>query len=167
MTLRGASFSPCGLYRYSLTRSWEPTMFAGPLRIAWVMLNPSTADAARDDPTIRRVLDFSRREGANAVEIVNLFAFRATDPRWLCKATDPVGRDNNAAIRFAAAAAHRVVCAWGHRGSLARRDVDVATMLDGVALECLGVNDDGSPRHPLYLRADTPLVPFRRPEPAP
>jgi len=87
---RGAVISPCGLYRYSLTRTWSAA-----LPLPFVMLNPSTADADIDDPTIRRCMAFARREHAGGIIVANVFAYRATSPADLWKATDPFGPWND------------------------------------------------------------------------
>lgn len=102
-----AVFSDCESYRYSLTRVWDAAL----PRLAWVMLNPSTADERRNDPTIARCEARTRAMGCGAYRIVNLYAFRATYPRDLRKAADPVGEGNEAALRKAAAWARRVICA--------------------------------------------------------
>jgi competence protein ComEC len=153
---RTATFSRCGTYRYRLTR----TLGAGPT-IAFVMLNPSTADASVDDPTIRRVTAFARRLGAGELVVVNLFAFRATRPRDLARAAAPRGPRNHAALRAALRGAHRVIAAWGAPPpGLAQAHAAAATVVralagaEGVALEALATTRDGHPRHPLYLRAD-------------
>jgi len=154
-----AAFSGCGRYRYRLSRE-----FGGKLTITFVMLNPSTADGTRDDPTIRRCKGFARDWGYGRLLIVNLYAFRATDPRdmWRSSAAcvDIVGDDNDSAIGRATCQARHsggiVLCAWGqgpvdkssrafHAGRVAR----VARLIGG-DLYCLGENKDGSPKHPLY-----------------
>lgn len=156
---RTAHISPCGLYRYRLTREWSDT---APL--PFVMLNPSTADADLDDPTIRRCMGFARREGAGGIVVVNQFAFRATDPDALRTAADPHGPENDAALaeaaREAAAAGMPIVCAWGTHGGRSNRHITII-QASGVRLVCLGVTKDGHPRHPLYVRGDQPLVAFR------
>src|SRR5262245_13227298 len=107
-----AELSPCGRYRYALTRTWgDPKKV-----VCWVMLNPSTADADQDDPTIRRCLGFSRAWGAGGLVVVNLFALRATDPDQLRIAADPVGPDNDSHLSTAAFG-RLVVAAWGARGA--------------------------------------------------
>lgn len=158
---RGALLSPCGIYRYQLWRMWDPK---GP-RIAWVMLNPSTADATQDDPTIRRCVAFARAWGFGDLVVVNLFALRATDPRELRNALtagrDPVGPDNDLRIMDVAGSASAVVAAWGVHGALAGRDREVQRLLHGVDVQCLGTTRDGHPRHPLYLATNTPRMPYR------
>lgn len=145
-----------GRYRYMLTRVLpeigEPLVFC--------MLNPSTANATQDDPTIRRCVGFALREGAEALIVVNLYARRATKPKDLWAAADPVGCENDDVIRFLGAG-RRVVCAWGSNAKPARVKA-VASMLrnQGATLLCLGTTANGSPRHPLYVRADQPLVPY-------
>ncbi len=150
-----AVISPCNLYRYVLTRTWDAALPA----VAWIMLNPSVADAAQDDPTIRRVVRFSRDMGAGGCVVVNLFALRATDPAKLRTAADPVGPDNDRHINFEATPPfvhRRVIAAWGAHPMAVQRARDVLRTLKeaGVAVECLGKTKDGQPRHPLYLKAD-------------
>jgi hypothetical protein len=119
------------------------------------MLNPSTADAVRDDPTIRRCIGFARRWGYGGVEVVNLFAFRASDPRALRGAPDPVGEKNDRHLASVARRVDAMVVAWGVHGALAARDREVLTLLSRWArLLALGWTRSGSPRHPLYLRRD-------------
>jgi hypothetical protein len=136
-----------GAYRYLLTRRWGDGAAA-----LFVMLNPSTADDAHDDPTLRRCIGFARRWRLDGVEVVNLYALRATDPRDLFAARAPVGPDNDAAIAAAAARAALIVVAWGAHGE---RDPDrvarVVELLRAHRLACLGVNRGGTPRHPLYV----------------
>jgi hypothetical protein len=150
-----ARFSRDGRYRLSLVRAWDE----GP-RVAWIMLNPSTAGADQDDPTLRRCIDFARRWGCGSLEVVNLFALVTPLPGALRTASAPIGPDNDAAIAAAIARADLVVAAWGaaHRGLLGRAD-DVRARLPARAM-CLGFTKSGDPRHPLYLARDTPLVPL-------
>jgi hypothetical protein len=128
----------------------------------FVMLNPSTADALVDDPTIRRCIGFAQREGMGALEVVNVFAFKATDPKAMFGAgRDIVGPDNREHARWAVAQASRVVVAWGAHpvGSS-----PIPAVIAHANRWCLGVTKDGSPRHPLYVRADQPLIPWPAPE---
>jgi hypothetical protein len=142
----GASFA--GPYRYLLWRRWTDAS-----SVLFVMLNPSTADARRDDPTIRRCIGFARAWGFGGVEVVNLFAWRATDPRELRRAADPIGPDNDRAIAKAAARNHAIIAAWGVHGALLERDRQVAVLLAGARVHCLARTGNGAPRHPLYVRA--------------
>ena len=133
------------------------------------MLNPSTADAERDDATIRRCIALSRGHGFDALVVVNLFALRATDPKRLRAAADPVGAQNDRVITRALARATTVIAAWGTHGTLAARDAVVAARLHatGRDVRCLGRTQDGHPRHPLYVRRDAALVPFAEEPSAP
>ena len=161
-SLSSAAFSADRTYRYVLTRTWDQTART----MTWIMLNPSTADAMADDPTIRRCKAFARREGFGGMAVVNLFGLRATDPRALRDHPDPAGPANDWFLRLHTQAAPRTVAAWGARGALHGRAAEVAGMLaaiPGVRLECLGVTADGSPRHPLYVRSDAPLIPWEVP----
>ncbi len=156
--VRGATISPCGVYRYRLWRTWVSE--AG--RVCWIMLNPSTADAVWDDPTVRRCMGFAEDWGYGGIEVVNLFAFRSTSPFELYGQADPVGPDNNAEILTRAQSAPRVIAAWGHHGDLLGRASQVTRWLceHGVALDCLGLTKDGHPKHPVRLAGDTALVPY-------
>jgi hypothetical protein len=157
--IKTAVISPCGKYRYRLTRAWGNGWF-----LPFVMLNPSTADANFDDPTIRRCIGFARREGANAIVVVNLFAFRATDPKAMLAEPHRVGPENERAIYEVAQDAKRakmpIICAWGAQaGNHAMFTVDYLRA-QGAALMCLGKTKDGHPRHPLYVKGDHPLEIF-------
>lgn len=161
---RTATFSDDRRYRYRLTRVWQN--HHAPELLVFVMLNPSTADADQDDPTIRRCMGFAQRDGFDGISVVNLYAFRATDPKALLREID-AGRDaigqggvNDEAIRAAAAAAADVVCAWGTRARHGR-DRRVLDLLEPLCRPlCLGTTQAGHPRHPLYVRADQALVDF-------
>jgi hypothetical protein len=126
------------------------------------MLNPSTADANVDDPTIRRVIGFTAGLGFGGLMVVNLFALRATDPAELARHPDPVGPHNDTYIRAAAAEHGTVMLAWGAHPSAQRREAAVLSILrdSGARLLCLGTTKSGAPRHPLYLPASAPAVPY-------
>ena len=115
------------------------------------MLNPSTADARRDDPTIRRCMGFARLWGYSVLEVRNLFAWRATDPRELLTAPDPTGGPRGDRELQAVAKADLVIAAWGARVPFAR-DREALALLGGCDLKCLGRTRNGQPRHPLYVR---------------
>lgn len=151
----GAQLSRDGVYRYDLWRRWS----ADP-PLTFVMLNPSTADAQVDDATVRRCIGFARRDGFGGIAIRNLFAFRATDPTALVGAADPVGPENDAWLSGLARCRGTVVAAWGANGRLLNR-ADRARHLLPAVMWCLGRNQDGSPRHPLYVPAAQPLEPWR------
>ncbi len=153
---RRASFSRCGRFRYTLRRTWGPGE-----RLVFVGLNPSTADAHRDDPTIRRCTGFARREGYGGLVVVNVFAFRATKPTSLFAADDPVGRRNNGVLRRETAGCD-VVCCWGNHGRRRGRGAEVLDLLRGTArsLSHFGLTKKEEPRHPLYVRASAALVEF-------
>lgn len=155
--LRDAVFDARRRYRYWLGRRWAPD---GPV-VGFVLLNPSTAGARRDDPTVRRCVALARRWGFAALEVANIFALRATDPARLRTARDPVGRDNEAWLLRVAGRVDRLVVGWGNHGALGGRGSAVARLLAPViALWCLGCTASGEPRHPLRCRGDAPLVPF-------
>jgi hypothetical protein len=163
--LAGAVLSQCGTYRYTLDRVWNVGL---PIAM-FVMLNPSTADASKDDRTIGRCKKFAAREGCGGLTVVNLFALRATDPEELRTHPDPVGPHNAAYI---GATLDRnpgvVIAAWGAHSFAAKRAADVAMVLDrqlgrrDLRLKCLGVTKSGQPRHPLYLKATAPLITYPR-----
>lgn len=157
---RDARLSADGVYRYRLERS----LSRDGLTLAVGMVNPSTADASVDDPTIRRVVGFADRMGAQRVIVWNKFAFRATDVKELRTARDPIGPDNDAEIETALREASVHVVAWGPLAKLPpalrgrwRKVAAIAERL-GCDLMCWGTAKDGHPRHPLMLAYDTPLV---------
>lgn len=156
--IRTAVISEDTLYRYRLTRVWDETKFLLPI----VGLNPSTADAKIDDPTIRRDMGFARREGAGGIIKCNLYGFRATKPEDMLKARDPYGPANTGyllqLIEFAATEGIPIVCAWGVGGgwtSAPQAFVQTAQSR-GAVLVCLGITKDGHPKHPLYVKGDAP-----------
>ncbi len=153
MTSADALISLDGKYRYRLSREWD----AAANKMTFVMLNPSTADATLDDPTIRRCIGFARRDGFGGIHVVNLYAFRATDPKDMKRATDPVGPDNDAMLRFAFAMAADqgapVIAAWGAQAD-PHRVLEVRSLMGDADVYSLGVTKGGHPKHPLYLRAD-------------
>ncbi len=155
-----ALWSPCGRYRFRLTRRWG----AGPGLVA-VLLNPSTATEAQDDPTLRRCLARARALGLPALTVVNLFALCATDPAALSRDADPVGPGNDAILRAAATDAALLLCGWGNHGRLHDRAATVTRALrtTGRPLCHLGLTRLGQPRHPLYLPAATPVTPWETP----
>jgi len=149
LTGSGAKFSPCRRWRYLLWRGWDASKPVA----NFLMLNPSTADEFRLDPSCTRARNYAERWGYGALLVTNVFAWRATDPDDMRAAKDPVGKGNDAAIVRAARKAAIVVCAWGNHGAHLGRSAAVLEMLrnDGVALCALRVNESGEPAHPLYL----------------
>lgn len=145
-----------GDYRYLLSRKWD----ASKPKITFVMLNPSTADAKQDDPTLRKCINFARILGYGSLKVVNLFAYRATKPCELRKAADPIGPKNNYYIQLATRRASLIIVAWGTHGSFQGRDKVVQNLIyRNKSLYCLGVTKDGYPRHPLYLEKSTiPII---------
>ncbi|RJE79306.1 DUF1643 domain-containing protein [Paracoccus sp. JM45] len=143
-----AVWSPCRSYRYALTRRWGDGAGLG-----IVMLNPSTADAFRNDPTVERCERRARALGYGAFRVVNLFAFCATDPRDLRQAAQPVGPDNDSFLLEAAGWADAILCGWGVHGAHQGRHMQVEQLLRGAgaSLFHLGLTKDGLPRHPLYV----------------
>lgn len=126
-----------------------------------MMLNPSIADADLDDPTIRRCLSFAKREGAGGIEVVNVYAFRATEPCEMLSANDPYGPENERVLTdLACRSQSALVCAWGTQGGEGALRVMQLFRQFGVPLVCLGITKDGHPRHPLYVSGNQPLVPF-------
>ena len=150
-----AWFNEARTHRYLLTRRWGD---GDPMNV--IGLNPSKAGAFINDPTIVRVIRFARREGCGWVRMLNIYGLQATDPRELRTHPDPVGACTDAIL--AEYAKGLVVAAWGAGGALNGRGREVSQRLTaaGVSLLCLGVTGAGHPRHPLYVRADAPLVPF-------
>lgn len=146
---RGAEFSECRAWRYSLWRRWDWQLD----QVMFIGLNPSTADEREDDPTIRRCIRFARDWGYGGLLMMNAFAFRATDPKNMKAAKDPIGPGNDEALKFRQTQVGLIVAAWGAHCS-PQRELEVCEII-GRPIYCLGKTKNGSPKHPLYLRADT------------
>lgn len=180
----GARISSCGLYRYSLWREWRGTHdpknwrwlgkdgagaeYGDPKSCLFVMLNPSTADGEQDDATIRRCVGFAKAWKFERLEVVNLFAYRATKPRDVLKLQnqhgDVIGWQNSELIDRASRDAGLIVCAWGSNvESLDPTRDHVETVRGWLGSKpqfALGFTKDGHPRHPLYAASDSALVPM-------
>ena len=159
-----ATFSKCWKWRYALGRRWEEGKSA-----LFIMLNPSVADADKDDPTIRRCISFARGWGYGALEVVNLFAWRATDPKELRRWPKEVieGQENEKHVKEAAARADLIVCAWGDQPRQYHPE-QVERMMSWLPadrfLYCLKLTQKfAQPQHPLYLSAGTAPLLFREP----
>ena len=146
----GAKFSRCRRWRYLLWRKWSDGPVAN-----FLMLNPSTADEVKLDPSCTRARNYAEQWKFGALVVTNLFGWRATDPHDMKSARDPVGRGNDEAILQAARSADLVVCAWGNHGLHRQRSAYVLSCLRnaGVKLHVLRLNGCGEPAHPLYLPA--------------
>lgn len=156
---RDAVISDCGKYRYLLRRTWDYDR----IRVLFVMLNPSTADAKVDDPTIHSCVRLCRAWGYGSFEVINLFGLRATDPSELSKAHDVVGPDND---RIAAVAVERCdvpICAWGAHKMAESRASEIKNLITSrrPTVFCLGTTKGGAPKHPLYIKTGTPLMVYR------
>lgn len=176
---KGAHISKCGRYRYLLWREWRGTHdpknwnwwdyedgkgdpVGQPKSCVFVMLNPSTADGNVDDPTIRRCVAFAKAWKYERLEVVNLFAYRATKPQELLglhHSADPVGVDNQDHIErhTGRASAGIVIAAWGHHGAHLQQDETVRGWISR-PLHALGFTAQGHPRHPLYMPASASPV---------
>ncbi len=160
----GAIISDCQKYRYLLWRIWGDL---APVMI-FQMMNPSTADAEHDDATIRKCIKFALREHCSGIAVVNVFAFRTPHPKHLLTAEDPCGPENlkyimNIRSLFGLSL---LVAAWGNPvggNRLVHRYNQATNIARGNKAKCLGVNKDGSPKHPLYLRDNTPLIDWTTP----
>jgi hypothetical protein len=150
----GATFSPCRTYRYALWRRWD--MFDDRF-MAIIGLNPSTADERDDDPTIRRCIGFAKREGFGGIVMLNLFAYRTKSPSIMKRAADPIGPDNDRIIMGYDRKGFMIVGVWGADGHFMGRADEVRKLINQ-PIYCFGLTKSGQPLHPLYLRADTPLV---------
>ena len=149
--MQPAVFSPCQRYRYLLRRR----VGLASTNCLFIMLNPSTADATRDDPTVRRCKDFAHFWDFRILTVANIFALRCTDPIDLkLSDLDPVGSDNDDWLTIAAKKADRIVVAWGNGGRLLRRSDAVRALLkeaSAVPPVYLELTSQGEPRHPLYV----------------
>jgi hypothetical protein len=151
--MSGAIFSSDRLYRYALWRQWSPSP---PTRtISFVLLNPSIANATQLDPTLRRCLDFATQWGYDRMNVVNLYAFKATDPKIMLAQDDPSGgAENIAAIRRYVGVSDLCIAAWGSNVIETGRLEWLCELVDPIPVHVLGFTARGEPRHPLYMRSD-------------
>lgn len=154
----GAEFSKCRQYRYVLWRIWDESKPS----VMFIGLNPSTANESNDDPTIRRVKRFAADWGYGGVYMMNLFAYISTDPKQLLfKSHEKIGYKNNNYLKEIAGKCDKIIFAWGSFIEAHERSKQIVNMFPkGKALV---INGDGSPRHPLYVKADT--IPINMSEP--
>lgn len=155
-------FSTDRVYRYVLRHDCGDLFAGKPRRIAWIGLNPSTADESTLDQTMEAVRRYSKKWQFSEIVMLNLFAFRATDPADMKKAADPVGPDNDRHLMAEAKTAELVIACWGNPGALLNRDQQVCSLLStaGIELRCLQKHADESPHHPLYLPPGIKPIPF-------
>ena len=153
-----AVYSDCERYRYMLTRVWDRSG----RKALFIMLNPSTATEVQNDPTVERCERRARALGFGAFRVLNIFAWRDTDPKAMRAATDPVGPGNDAAIRDSLPWADQIICAWGTHGAHLDRGAAVEALLRaaGAELYHLGLSKAGHPKHPLYIGYDVQPVPW-------
>lgn len=150
-----AVLSDCGMYRYMLRRTWDFNL----LRALVVMLNPSTADASVDDATIRSLYRLLSFLGYGSFEVVNLLAFRSTDPAGLLHTSDPFGPRNREFVAAAVGRCDVAICAWGahHMATGTSTTVKSIIRTQRPAMFCFGKTKGGAPKHPLYLKTGTQL----------
>ena len=144
-----AVYSSCEQYRYALTRIWDKN--AG--RVAFVMLNPSTATEMQNDPTVERCERRARALGFGGFRVTNIFAWRDTDPKNMRMAKAPIGPENDTTIQEACTWADKVIAAWGNHGAYLERGAQVIKILRGSGRPILhlGLSKQGQPKHPLYI----------------
>lgn len=156
-----AVISDCGSYRYQLRRIWDESK----PKCLFIMLNPSTADANIDDPTIRRCIGFAKNWGYGGILVGNLFAYRATDPKSLLCVNDPIGKDNLIHLKSMYNESEIMICAWGNGKiveNLGKKLGDNYKPLSGFIgrIHYLDLSKDGTPKHPLYLKGNIVPIPF-------
>jgi hypothetical protein len=158
--LNEAVFDKTKKYRYLLTRHLSEQKSV----CTFIMLNPSTADATSNDPTVARCIQFSKKWGYGKLNVLNIFAYRSTDPSHLYTLEDPVGPDNNKFIEETVSQSDLVIAAWGVHAALNKRGEEVGGIVSTKRdLHCLSVTKDGYPGHPLYLKKDSlPLLYLKR-----
>ncbi len=151
---KSATFSNCRKYRYALSRSWDDKKKI----VLFIGLNPSTADEKKDDPTIRRCINYAQSWGYGGLQVANLFAYRATKPTKLRYVENPVGDDNDQQLIKLSKMADLTVAAWGNEGVLFNRDKQVIKLIPN--LMCLKINKSGQPAHHLYQKKDIEYISY-------
>jgi hypothetical protein len=155
---KGAVLSLCGRYRYSLHRIWD----ASKPMVNFIGLNPSKADGESDDQTIRKMMGFASRWEMGGIIVTNLFGLRATIPKDMKSASDPIGPDNKYHLQINCCRSERVVVCWGDDGSHLERDIEVLQILSDLNKTpwCFGTTMKGMPKHPSRLPYSTELTPY-------
>ncbi len=161
MMQKSALLSTDGVYRYWLKREWDDSLNM----LVWCCLNPSIADHEIDDPSVKKMIGFTKLFGYGGFMLVNALAFRSTDPKGVPSGLRGVGPDND---EWISQIAHdrTVICAWGADKNLSKsgRAWEVKRLLQLVSrgeIYCLGKTANGSPKHPLYLPYGTKMESFR------
>ncbi len=149
----GALISSCKRYRYKLWRIWDDDL----PKVLFIMLNPSTADESKDDPTIRRCINYAKSWGYGGLFVGNLYAYRTTDPRELKKIYDPIGDDNYKCLLEMFQKCSAVICAWGNNEPM---PIELKKNLS--RLHYLELSKTGIPKHPLYLKKDLKPTVWRK-----
>ena len=154
--LKEATISTCDLYRYNLTRKWNNE---GNNLVSFIGLNPSTADASQDDPTLTRCINFSKALGFDGLILVNLFAYRSTSPKLMMEYDEPIGEENNTYIIDAISKTNKTILCWGNHGSYKSRDKELLELIKSYkeSYYCFGLTKKNQPKHPLYLSKTTCL----------
>lgn len=160
---RAAVLSPCGVYRFRLTRE-DVTLFPSDGAVLFVLNNPSTADATVDDQTVRKAWGFTRSWGFNRMCFVNTNPHRSTDPKLAVIPDEAILTENDTHLRFAAAEASLVVCAWGTKAEQKLVTRALAVLRLQKPLHVIELSTHGIPKHPLYLRGNLPAVPWHGPD---
>lgn len=155
---KGACISPCTKYRYWLYREWDNQKRS----CLFIMLNPSTADDKKDDPTIRRCIAYAQGFGYGSLYVVNLFALRATNKAEIQKTENPIGPENDQWIEQLSKKADCIIAAWGNDGKYLNRSQEILKKLsqEGHIVYCLKVSKHNEPCHPLYLKKESVLIPL-------
>jgi hypothetical protein len=150
-------FSEDRTYRYTLWRQWGCTLNN---YVQFIGLNPSTADETKNDPTVRRCINYAKAWGYGGMCMTNLFAFRATDPADMKVAVNPVGPLNDSLLLAVSGGTNLVMACWGTHGAFQGREQAVLRLLAHRPLHCLKITANGHPSHPLYLKKDLAPVHF-------
>lgn len=153
---KDAILSTCNQYRYSLSRIWDESK---PM-VGFIGLNPSTADHLNDDKTILRCIAFASEWGFGGFYMMNLFAYRATNPSVMMKVNTPVGCDNDQYLLNLKNQVEKIVVCWGNDGCYRKRSKEVLNLLNGENLYCIDINKTGEPKHPLYIKNNKKLTPY-------
>lgn len=152
---KGAELSNCQAYRYLLWRIWDTTKPT----FTFIGLNPSTADAVNDDPTIIRCINFAKSWGGGGIHMLNLFAYRSSYPIEMMNAKDPVGEYNDMYLKEYALKSEKVIACWGNYGGFNNRSMVVKELLNS-EFYYFDLNKSGEPKHPLYIKGDAELKKF-------